>query len=151
MAYNRPKVMDAMDYVYTVDYFINEIVKNDPMSWINYCELIILPSGLVALARPSHDETLIHYAMYMEDKSYEEIKQFLSDNMLLTSFYIGKYGCVSVWYNHIVTRPKGMNTFVKSTLDKLISNNLVSENHSLATTCDYDNYLYRKEVLKSNV
>jgi murein DD-endopeptidase MepM/ murein hydrolase activator NlpD len=47
-------------------------VKDHPMNFINYCEIMINPFGRIIMCNPSHEQTAIKWACYKEKKTKQE-------------------------------------------------------------------------------
>lgn len=94
----------------TVDEFLS-MVNKEPFKWVCYCEIIILNNGLILLARPSHTECVINYAMQKESKTRTEIIELLRQDLLSPlEYYISKYQMVAVWYDNLLIGKKSTNS-----------------------------------------
>lgn len=129
----------------TCDEFIS-LTRREPLNWINYCEILVTKSGQIILARPSHQEACIHYAMEVEHKTRSEIECELREECLCPSdFYVDKYGLICVWYECILTSDS-IYRFQQHTLDKLVAEGLISKRCGRVISSEYRNYLERKEL-----
>ena len=118
--------------------------KKHPSDWIQYCEVLIDPNGAVILCRPSHQETAVQYAMCIEDKERDSIREEIPMEFSPFHYLIGKYGLVGIWYEFgIYSNYKGLNQFQKHTLDLLRNNNLISDTFELSPTNEFNLYIER--------
>ena len=127
-----------------------EYTKKNPDKFINYCEIIITPTGSIIQCIPSHQETAIKYAMLKEEKTRKELSNSIPMWCSPLSFLIDKYGLIAVWYDfYIGSKRHGVNRFQKRTIDLLTKNGLVDfAEHNL--TNEYGLYLEREKLLKEN-
>lgn len=93
-------------------------------TFINYLEVIILPSGEVKYAVPSHQEFLIQYAMIIKSCSREEInkmcpKEYYAD---FITWLTQITHCVAVWNDGYIGKP---NRFQKKVIKRLIDYGLL--------------------------
>ena len=98
--------------------FLDE-VKRNPNKWINYCEIIILRSGLIIISNPSHTESVIAYAMKQEKITREELMNNIPKTCLPLEWIVDKYGLVAYWYSGYMESSKGLNKFQKHTINLL--------------------------------
>lgn len=131
---------------YTVYEFI-EYTKQHPLDWINYCEIVVLPNGMIVLAKPSHQEAVIQYAMKKENKTKSQLMGFLMGDILSPiQFFVDKYSLLAIWYNQILTGSNGVNRFQQHTINELKRSGLLSESIFTYDTKEYKNYLERRKL-----
>lgn len=58
--------MNILDFI--------RITKENPLEFISYCEIIILPRGDIELVSPSHTETALEIAARLEGTTKDELK-----------------------------------------------------------------------------
>ena len=131
----------------TINEFINK-TKEEPLNWINYCEILIKPSGGVLLARPSHTEALIHCIMNKYEKTREDVMLEIPFDCSPLDWIIDKCRFVAVWYEGYICHHGGLNRFQKRSIKILEDNNLIAPKGMQynALTHEYENYLYRKSL-----
>ena len=117
-----------------------DLVKQDPDSWKNYCEIIIGSSGKIELARPSHTEKIIDIYCEIESITKEEFKEEFPVNLSIIDFVVEKYSLISVWYDYII-RPAKINRFQQHTLQILVENGLINPNLQYKIAEEYTWYL----------
>ena len=124
-----------------------EYTKQNPNKFISYCEVIIDEIGNIIIARPSHTETAIAYAMSKENKSRKEISDSIPDLCLPLEWIVDKYGLIAVWYNGYMfsSYKKSPNRFQRRTLDILLKNRLIVEEY-VQPASEYRLYLKRKDM-----
>ena len=131
---------------YTVYEFLNK-VKSEPFKWINYCEIIILQSGLIIIANPSHQEAILKY---IKDKYHYESRQSVIDSIpklcMPLEWFIDKHNLVAFYYQGYIESSKGLNRFQKHTIQILKDNNLLCDDPFVRVSNEYKNYLYRKDI-----
>lgn len=127
-----------------------EITRKEPMSWIQYCEIIIEPTGNIILARPSHEQAIVAYAMKKENKTRDEIyAELLSDCCLPVEWFVDKYKLIAVWYSGYMCHIKGPNRFQKKVIELLQKEGLVeSRNPHIRNATEYTDYFKRQEIKK---
>lgn len=114
--------------LYTCDEFIS-MTRKDPLSWIGYCEILILDNGSIKLARPSHINAMINHAADIENMSVEEFRMKYA-SVVDMEYLSSKYSIIPVWYNYIII-PQNITDAQKITMKKLFCNNLIAELPSL--------------------
>lgn len=119
--------------------FLN-LVKQDPDKWKNYCEIIIMTSGKIELARPSHTEKIIDIYCEIESITRKEFAEEFPVNLSIIDFIVEKYSLISVWYNYII-RPTKINRFQQRTLQILIENGLINPDPEYKIAKEYTWYL----------
>ena len=126
--------------------FINH-TKENPLSYISYCEVIIDPYGNIIICEPSHTETVLKYAMEKENKTREEFKNEIPMYCLPLEWCVDKYGLIAVWYcGYMYSSYKRCpNRFQRKSLDILLENGLIKEEY-VRPANEYKNYLYRKSL-----
>lgn len=131
----------------TIDEFI-QLTKKEPLKWINYCEIILTPSGGVLIANPSHTEALIQYVMDKEHKSKDEVKNEIPKSCLPIEWIVDKYRLVAVWHCGYMYHHTGPNRFQKRSIEKLEEFKLIcsKETQYNKPATEYKNYLYRKSL-----
>lgn len=97
-----------------------DFVKNH--NHINYCEVIILRSGEIEHANPSHTEKLIDLSKYEREELWNIIP--ITDSPM--HWLIDKLGAVCIWYDFIISPSYGMNDAQIETINYLIKSNVVS-------------------------
>jgi hypothetical protein len=102
-----------------------DLVKKDPLKWINYCEIIISKNGCVELANPCHEKKLIEIYCKNEGITIEQFERKFPVCLSPVSFICEKYSLVSVWYNEI--RCTKLNRFQKRTIELLKRNKLINQ------------------------
>ena len=125
-----------------------EHTKQNPSRWIHYCEVIMDPHGNIILNEPSHEETLIKYAMEKENKTREELKNEVPLTCLPIEWFVDKYGLIAIWYcgyMYGTYKRKGPNRFQKRSLDILLKHGLITEEH-VQPACEYGRYQWRKSM-----
>ena len=132
----------------TISSFI-KYTKNNPLDWLNYCEILIDSDGSVILARPSHQEALIRYCMKKYSLSREA---FLNTIPIWCSnnYIVEKENLICVWYNALLL-PKDiskLNFLQRNTIKKLEDAGLIMPGNSRCDSIarDYSCYLYRKSL-----
>lgn len=92
--------------------------------YINYLEVIILPTGKVVYAVPSHQEMLIKIAMKKYMKTRTEIEEMCPEDMycLYMDWLLSITDCVAVWSQGYIGNP---NRFQKNVLKKFKDNKLI--------------------------
>lgn len=86
--------------------------------FINYCEVVILPSGEIQYAAPSHIEKLIK----ITEKSRNEIYEQCPADAQLMDWLIEQTNCISVWSEFYMGKPKTKEQ--EYSLQRLIDNGL---------------------------
>lgn len=124
-----------------------EHTKQNPLNYINYCEVIIDPYGNIIECIPSHTETAVAYAMEKENKTKQEIYNEIPITCLPLAWCVDKYGLIAVWNCGYMysSYKKCPNRFQKRSLSILIERGLIIEEH-VQPACEYKNYLYRKSM-----
>lgn len=137
----------TMNEKMTIDEFI-ELTKKDPLQFITYCELIILRSGMIILAKPCHTDAALSVAVEIEQKTKEELNSEIPDTCLPLEWFVDKHSLVAVWYSGYMYPSGGLNIFQKRTIRKLQENNLILSNEKayIKPATEYKNYLKRKEI-----
>ena len=130
---------------YTLEEFV-AMVNSEPNKWINYLEIIILPNGLIQLARPSHQMALIHYAMEKDHISYSDIQKSIPLAYAINEFLIDKYKCICVWYNYFIRPEHGMETIQEDVIKELVKQRLLSPYITFKATHEYELALERGDV-----
>ena len=110
--------------LYTCDEFI-AMTRKDPLSWIHYCEIIILDSGSIKLARPSHINTMTEYAANIENMTVGDFKRKYS-SIADVEYLSSKYTIIPIWYNYMII-PQNITNDQIITIKKLFYNNLISK------------------------
>lgn len=130
---------------FTINKFIAYTEAN-PTRWINYCEVLMTAEGDIILARPSHAEAAIQYAAELEQKSVDEVKDFLRKEMLSPiEFYAGKYKLIAIWYDCVVTDSLyECNDYQIDSFNKLKDAGLIRAEQRVMKSREYYNYLVRK-------
>lgn len=127
-----------------------DFVKQDPKKWIHYCEVIIGPFGQVYLAKPSHTECCLAYAIEKESKSREEIDHEIPLDCLPIEWLVDKYGLIACWYNGYMysSYKKSPNRFQRKTINLLIKNELIlpEDKAYIRPATEYNRYLERKKL-----
>ena len=117
------EIVDLKPDIYTIDEFIN-LTKINPLSWISYCEIIILENGHISTLCGNHYYTMIKI---IEEFEKENVKDIDKDKYNLSLEELSeKYNLVPVWYNYLII-PSNMNSRQKLSLRKLQVQKLVSE------------------------
>lgn len=130
---------------YSVKEFI-DLTRSEPHRWIHYCEIIILYNGMILLARPSHQECIINYAMEVESNTREEILKELYPYYSPDGFYIDKYHLIAVWYDYLYLSDSQMlNRFQVHTLKELSKAGLI-DIRNIGYTREYRSYLEERKV-----
>lgn len=127
--------MNILDFI--------QITKENPLEFITYCEIIILPGGDIELVSPSHTETALEIAARLEGITKDELKSNIPKYVEPLSYIVSKYRLVAVWYNSILYNK--LNRFQKHTIDLLKYNELISKEPIIYETNEYQNYLKRKK------
>ena len=96
--------------------FIDIAIKEFPNSFIRYCEIVILRNGMIELAVPSHQKTLIR----LTGKTEQELPVDYFEEYLLK-----KSGAIAVWYK--TQKAYSVNRFQLRTLDLLCENGLIEK------------------------
>jgi hypothetical protein len=122
--------------------------KENPLKFINYCEVLLTRFGDVIICNPSHTETAIEYVMNKCDKSREEIMDEIPALCLPLEWLVDKYGLVAVWNCGYLYSSSSFNKFQKRSIKLLIKNNLLKEYDELfiKPATEYKLYLKRKEM-----
>lgn len=107
--------------------FIN--YAKDNLEFISYCEIIILPTGGIELARPSHREAAVRIASKLEGVTVEEIKSSMSKSVDPLGYIVSKHNLIAVWYHQILYHKK-INRFQRHSLKLLRDNELIAANLS---------------------
>lgn len=130
----------------TIYEFIKHTEEN-PLSYINYCEVIIDPYGNIIIASPSHTETVIEYTMLKENKTREELKSEIPMHCLPLEWCVDKYGLIAVWYCGYMysAYKRSPNRFQRKSLDILLKHGLIIEDY-VQPANEYKHYLYRKSL-----
>lgn len=133
---------------------IYDFVKYAKLSkkYYRYCEIIIDPYGNVLEINPSHQDTVIKYAMEKENKTRKEIMAIIPYAYSPLHWCIDKYSLVAVWYNgyiHGTRTSKKPNRFQRISLEILKSNNIIQPEW-VESTNEYQLYLER-EVNKNKL
>lgn len=91
--------------------------------YINYLEVIILPTGKIVYAVPSHQEKLVKIGMEKYNCSRNDFINKCPRNMLYDylTWLCNITGCIAVWNNCIQGKS---NRFQKHKLEELKNNNL---------------------------
>lgn len=78
-------------------------LEKHKMTFVNYFEAIILPTGEVQYAIPSHQEALIRLAFpnFTRDEAWEQVP-IVEDPI---NFLLIKTGCISCWSNFHIGAP----------------------------------------------
>lgn len=124
-----------------------KLTEKFPDQFRNYCEIIIDPYGSIIPINPSHQETVIRYAMEKENKSRKEIIKEIPPAYSILHYYIDKYNLIAVWYSsyiHGTYINKKPNRFQQRTLNLLVKNGLILDN--AYSTREYGLYLERKAM-----
>lgn len=124
-----------------------EHTKQNKMKYINYCEIIIDPFGKVIQSIPSHTEAALAYVMEKENKTRKELVESIPKLCLPLEWCVDKYGLIAVWHCGYMysTYKKSPNRFQRRSLDILIKNGLVKEEH-VQPASEYTLYLKRKAM-----
>lgn len=117
--------------------------KENPLKFITYCEIMILPTGGIELVNSSHTETALEIAARLECITKDELKSSIPKYVEPLNYIVSKYGLVAVWYNNIMYNK--LNRFQKHTIDLLKYNELISKEPIIYETNEYQNYLKRKK------
>jgi hypothetical protein len=115
---------------FNINKFI-EHTNNNPLGYIDYCEIIIDGAGIIFEAHPSHVEAILRYIGEKDSRSREQIMSEIPLDCLPIEYLVDKYGLVAVWscgymYSSYYRRP---NKFQKRCLDMLEKNNLIRKDY----------------------
>lgn len=114
---------------YTIKEFI-EKTKNEPLKWINYCEVLITPGGRIVIANPSHaiaaENYVCEYCGANKEKMREEM---LKTHSLQLEFIIARYRLVAIWFTGYLYGYKGLTKLQQRSINKLIENNLITKHN----------------------
>lgn len=93
-------------------------IQQHKQTYVNYLEVIILPTGKIVYAVPSHQEKLIEIACQKHNCSREILLTKCPPSMYgdFMTWFEKETGCVAVWTNFISGHP---NRFQKAALEKL--------------------------------
>lgn len=108
-------------------YNVHNFIEEYKDKWISYCEVIIDPYGLVYIARPSHQETLIRLAMNKLKVTRDEL-----NNLVPREYYFDmitwltmQTKCVAVWYDSL--HYNKLTRYQKRTLNLLKENGMIDK------------------------
>lgn len=106
---------DIVMYDLYCEFDLDKHVKAYPY----YTEVIILPSGRVEYAVPSHQEKLIQLLMEKWNCSRNDVANKCPRNMWCDylEWLLRESKCVAVWYDHFVGTP---NRFQRIVLDRFV-------------------------------
>lgn len=130
-----------------------KLVKLDPLLWIQYCEIIIVPSGSIILTNDTcHVEAITQYIGKYLGVSREELNNEMPTECLPIEWLVDKYRCIAVWYNGYMFPSKGINRLQRRTLDMLQKEELIlSEDEAyIRPATEYSLWLKRKNLLKES-
>ena len=98
-------------------------LKKHMETYINYLEVIMLPSGKILYAVPSHQELLINIAMKKYNKTRKEIEDMCPESMYYDylTWLLDITGCIAIWSHTYTGKP---NRIQKQVLNQLISKGL---------------------------
>lgn len=133
---------------YNIHDFIKHTKENKD-KYICYCEALIDPHGSIILARPSHTEAAISYAVLVEGKERKDVYTDIPFPCLPLEWIVDKYGLVAIWYNEYMYgtyRRKKPNRFQRRSLDILMQHGLIRKDGYVRQTSEYDKYLIRKSM-----
>lgn len=91
-------------------------------TYINYCECLIYPNGLVGYAQPSHIMAMMRYT----GKTQEEINEEMPVTAMPLYWLIEKTGCIAV-YTDGYLKPSSITKEQEHSLSALVNNNLTSK------------------------
>ena len=130
----------------TINEFI-ELTKQEPLNWINYCEIILTVTGKVLLARPSHTQAIINYEKELLGKTDDDIRNEIPNMCLPLEWFVDKNNFVAVWYCGYMYPSKGLNRFQKRSIKLLEDNGLIQKyNQYNMVANEYTLHLKRKEL-----
>lgn len=101
-----------------------EFIEQYKSQWINYCEVIIMPSGSIILAQPSHSERLIHITGINRDELYSMIPISASPIHWLLEYT----GCMSVWHDFQLVFKSKQTAEQLDTLNRIVEAKLAVYN-----------------------
>lgn len=109
----------------TIDDFINK-TKVNPLGYIRYCEILIIPNGDIIECSPCHTESAIEYAINKDGITREELSNTIPDSCLPLEYIVDKYGLVAIWYcGYMYSKTYGINDKQRETINKLEENVLI--------------------------
>ena len=134
---------------YSIDEFI-KLTKENPLKWITYCEIIIVPSGSIIITNPCHVTTLERYAFELTGISREELYNEIPDDCMPIEWLVDKYNCVAVWYSGYMYPSRLFNRFQKRTLKILEENNLImkKEDAFIMPATEYGRWLNSQKSME---
>lgn len=134
--------METLDIFEFVSY-----AKNNPLSFIRYCEIILSPHGKVIIIDPSHTETAIKYAMEKDHCTRQDIIDEMPTTCYPIEWLVDKYNLVAVWYSGYMYCSK-FNRFQKRSINILIKNGLIDKASELyiREATAYHNYIKGKII-----
>ena len=119
-------------------------VKDHKDQFHNYCEIIITRSGLIELARPSHQKALIRLAAEKYNQTSKEYMSSIPIECSPEHWIIDKEHMIAVWYNCLLI-PSKPNRVQLKVLDRLKNEGIINPEH-ITYSDEYKNYLYREKL-----
>lgn len=107
---------------FSIDEFM-QLVSNNKLEFINYCEIVIDPNGYIYLCIPSHEQTLLWLSHY---DSFEELVNAHPDAFISTGTLLSITKSVSVYYN--IQKYVYINPVQRKVLKRLAYNGIISYN-----------------------
>lgn len=113
----------ALSGYYTVYSEFN--IKKHKETFINYLEVIILPTGKIVYAVPSHQEYLIQFGMKKHNMNREQYMNMCPYKYCLEpiDWLTNDTRCIAVWNDRYIGHP---NKLQKKALKDLIQNQLLN-------------------------
>lgn len=113
--------MDLILKIYGIpEYSISEFLKKYKKEWVNYCEIIILQTGNIVLAQPSHTEMLLR----LTGQNKKDIWNIMSIKASPVHWLIYHTKCVSVW-EQFQLLPEDITIEQMQTLETLIKEKMI--------------------------
>ena len=128
----------------TINEFI-EYAKENPTSFIKYCEVVIDRFGNIYMVKPSHMETLIYLDRTKHKMSRDEYLETIPTFVAVDEYIISKEKYIAVWYSYIKIPKDGINSRQKRSLDILLRNGLISDSYDVKLCDEYQLYQWRVE------
>lgn len=93
-------------------------IQKHKETYVNYLEVIILPTGKVEYAVPSHQDKLIHVGMKKHECSRQKYMDMCPEEYYFDymNWLCQDTGCIAVWNDRICGKP---NRFQKKKLQEL--------------------------------
>ena len=120
-----------------------DLVKKEPMKWINYCEIIITKTGGVLVATPSHVERIHQYIYEKYGITKDELNNEMPYDVMPIGYLVDKYNLIAVWYSGYLWG--SLNKFQKKVIRLLQENNLItSDDPYIMEATDYRETKYKR-------